>query len=73
MAFSLRCSRADSLLTKEARKVVYKLPDQRELLIVIERDTSLPSQMLPSITDLMIPSGHDDDWLGCSVEMRSKR
>ena len=60
---TLRSFRVDSPLTKEAQEVVYNLPDLRELLAVIERDTPLPSVVLPSLTDLAIGYDHDGDWL----------
>ena len=60
---ALRCFNVDSLLTEEARKVLFKLPDLRELSVTIERDTSLPSVVLPNLTRLIINYDHDNDWL----------
>ena len=60
---ALRCFRVDSLLTKKAREAIYRLPDLRELLVVIERNTSLPSLVLPSLTDLTITYDYGSDWL----------
>lgn len=60
---ALQCFYVESPLTEEARKVIHKLPDLRELLVVIEKDDSLPSLMLPSLTDLTISYDHDSDWL----------
>jgi hypothetical protein len=54
----------DSPLTEEAREVVYKLPDLRELSVVIEKDTSLPSLVLPNLTSLTITYDHGSDWPG---------
>ena len=53
----------DSPLTEEAREVIYKLPDLRELSVVIERDTLLPSAVLPNLIDLEITYDHDGDCL----------
>ena len=52
-----------SPLTREARKVAYALPDLCTLSVVIERNTSLPSVVLPNLTDLTIAYDHDGDWL----------
>ena len=54
----------DSPLMEEAREVVYKLPNLRELLVIIEKDSSLPSVVLPNLTELTIRCDHDGDWLG---------
>ena len=60
---ALRCLRVDSLLTEEAREVIFNLPDLRELSVVIKRDTSLPLVALPNLTNLIIEYDHDSDWL----------
>ena len=60
---TLRSFRVDSPLMEEACEVVYKLPDLRELSVVIERDTSLPLVVLPSLTDLIVRCGRDGDLL----------
>jgi len=60
---TLRRFRVDSSLTREARDMVYNLPDLRELSIVIERDTSLPSVALPNLVDLVIKYDHGSDWV----------
>lgn len=60
---NLRCFQVDSPLTEEAREVVYKLPDLRELSVVIERDTSLPSVVLPNLTELAISCDDKGDWV----------
>ena len=59
----LRLVHVDSPLTEEAREVVYKLPNLRELSVTIERDTSLPSMVLPSLTTLVIGYDGGGDWL----------
>ncbi|KAF9643098.1 hypothetical protein BDM02DRAFT_1744661 [Thelephora ganbajun] len=56
---TLRSFYADSPLTKEAREVISKLPDLRRLMVVTEKDTSLPSLVLPSLTHLVIKGDHD--------------
>ena len=60
---TLRAFHADSPLTEEAREVVYRLPDLRELTVVIERDASPTSVVLPNLIDLIIKYDHDGDWL----------
>jgi hypothetical protein len=59
---ALRCFHVDSPLTEEAREVIHKIPDLRELSVIIERDTSLPSLMLPNLTNLTITYDRDGDW-----------
>lgn len=60
---SFRCIRVDSPLTEAAREVVYNLPDLQELLVAIERDTLLPSVVLPNLANLTIKYDHDFNWL----------
>jgi len=60
---TLRCFDVHSPLTEEGREVIFKLPDLCELSVVIERDTSLPSAVLPNLTNLMITYDHGCDWL----------
>jgi len=60
---ALRSIHVDPLLTEEAREAVFNLPDLRELSVVVERDASLPSLVLPSLTDLTITYDHASDWL----------
>ena len=59
-------------MTEEAREVIFKLPNLRELSMVIERGASLPSAVLPDLTHLTIMCGHGYDWLrmfqGATVE-----
>ena len=57
----LRRFRVDSPLTEEARQVVYKLPNLRDLSVVIEKDSSLPPVVLPNLTSLTIKYGDDND------------
>ena len=52
----------DSPLTKEASEMVYKLPNLRDLSVVIERETSLPSASLPNLTQLTIECKNECDW-----------
>ena len=60
---ALRCFNVDSPLTEEAREVILKLPDLRELSVTIERDTSLPLVVLPNLTRPIIEYDRDGDWL----------
>jgi len=60
---TLRCFRVGSPLTEEAQEVIYNLPNLRELSAIIERDTSLPSAVLPNLTSLAIECDHGYDWL----------
>jgi hypothetical protein len=53
----------DSPLTEEAREVVYKLPDLFGLTMVVEGPTSLPTMVLPNLTDIDIEYDHNCDWL----------
>lgn len=59
---TLRCFRADSPLTEEAREVIYKHPDLCSLLIVISKSTILPTIILPNLTNIEIEYEKDDDW-----------
>ena len=60
---TLRSVYVESPLTEEAREVIFKLPSLRELLVIIERNTSLPSMVLPNLTTLVILYDGDGDWL----------
>ena len=62
---ALRSICADSPLTEEAREVIFKLPDLRELSVVIETEASLPSMVLPNLTrlDIEYDGDGDGDWL----------
>jgi hypothetical protein len=53
----------DSPLTEEAREVVYKLPNLRELMGAVEGSTSLPIMVLPNLTEIDIEYDHSCDWL----------
>ena len=59
---TLRSIHVDSPLTEEAREVVHNLPDLQELLVVVERDASLPSLVLPNLSYLSIECGLGGDW-----------
>ena len=43
--------------------MIYKLPSLRELSVVIEKNTSLPSVVLPNLTELFITYDNCSDWL----------
>ena len=60
---ALRCFRVDSPLTEEARQVICNLPNLRELSVIIERDNSLPTVVLPNLTNLEIKYDQDSDLL----------
>jgi len=61
---TLRCFRVDSPLTEEAREVIYTHTNLRRLWAVIEGATSLPTLVLPNLTELDIEyTGHDHGWL----------
>ena len=60
---ALRFIGVDSPLTEEAREVIFKLPDLRELWVVIETEASLPSMVLPNLAKLDIEYDRDGDWL----------
>ena len=62
---ALRSICADSPLTEEAREVIFKLPDLRELWVVIETEASLSSMVLPNLTrlDIEYDGDGDGDWL----------
>jgi hypothetical protein len=60
---ALRQLRVDSPLTEEAREVIYKLPDLCGLTVVVEGSTSLPTMVLPSLTEMDIEYNHTFDWL----------
>jgi len=59
---TLQCFRVDSPLTEEGLEVIYKLPNLRELSVVIEGDTSLPSAALPNLTSLTITCDQGYEW-----------
>ena len=59
----LQCFDVDSPLTKEARKVICKLPDLHKLSVVIGGDTSIPSVVLPNLTNLTVEYANDSGWL----------
>jgi len=46
------CFRVDSLSIMEGHEVIYKLPDLRELLVVVERHFVALQLALPSLADL---------------------
>ena len=58
---TLRSFRVDSPLADEAREVICKLPDLCALTMVIERDTPLPSLVLPNLRELVVNYNYDDD------------
>ena len=58
---TLWCIDVDSLLTEEACDMISRLPDLCQLLVVIEKGASLPSVVLPNLTNLAINWNHDSD------------
>ena len=60
---TLRSVYVDSPLTEKACKAIYKHPDLHELSVVVERGASLPSAVLPNLTNLVVKYDHDGDWL----------
>jgi len=58
-----RCFRVDSPLTEEARQVISNLPNLRDLSVVIEKGTSLPSVVLPNLSNLIVKYDDDNDVL----------
>jgi len=60
---TLRRFDVDSPLTEEGREAIFKLRDLRELSVVVERDTSLPSAVLPNLTHLKVTCDDGYDWL----------
>ena len=58
---ALRSVCVDSPLTEEGYEAVFKLPNLRELSVIIEGDTSLPSMVLSNLAKLIIEYG--GDWL----------
>ena len=60
---ALRAFRVDSPLTEKARQVISNLPNLRDLSVVIEKDTSLPSAVLPNLINLKLKDDHDSDVL----------
>jgi hypothetical protein len=53
----------DSPLTEEAQQVICKLPDLCKLWVVLEGSTSLPTMVLPNLTDIYVEYDHNFDWL----------
>jgi hypothetical protein len=60
---ALRQFYVDSPLTEEAREVIYKLPNLCGLTAVVEGSTSLPTMVLPNLTEMDIECNHNFDWL----------
>jgi len=52
-----------SPLTEEASQVVFKLPGLRELRVRIDRPGSLPTLVLPNLTEIGLVYDHDHGWL----------
>ena len=53
----------DYPLTEEAYGMIFKLPNLRDLWVVIEEDISLPSVALPNLTNITIKYRHDRNCL----------
>ena len=49
-------------LTEEANQVICRLPNLRDLTVVIERETLLPSASLPGLTELVIVCDNKGGW-----------
>ena len=60
---TLQSVHVDSPLTAEAREVISKLPNLRELSVTIERDIPFPSMVLPNLMRLIVKYDRDRDWL----------
>lgn len=60
---AIRSFCATSPLTEEAREVISKLPDLCELHMVVDGPASLPTLILPNLTDISVEFNHDHDWL----------
>ena len=60
---TLRSLHIDSPLTEEALEVICELPNLRELTVFIEGDTSLPTLVLPNLTNLTVEYNQCSDWL----------
>jgi hypothetical protein len=60
---ALRHFRVDSPLMEEAREVIYKLPDLCELTVVVEGSTSLPTIVLPNLTNMVLEYDHSFNWM----------
>ena len=60
---TLQSVHVDSPLTAEAREVISKLPNLRELSVTIERDIPFPSMVLPNLIRLIVKYDRDRDWL----------
>ena len=59
---TLQKFRVISPLAEEAGEVVCKLPNLRNLSVVIERETSLPPASLPNLTNLEITCDNEGGW-----------
>ena len=59
----LRSLKVDSPLAKDVHQVIRRLPNLRELSVVIEGDTILPPLVLPNLADLTIQYDRDSAWL----------
>jgi hypothetical protein len=60
---ALRNFHVDSPLTEEAREVIHKLPNLCGLTVVVEGSTSLPTMVLPNLTEIDVEYDHNYDWL----------
>ena len=60
---NLQSFQVGSPLTEEANRVVYRLPNLRQLFSVITEHPSLPAVSLPSLTELYVEYHCDHDWL----------
>ena len=59
---NLQVFRVSSPLTEEASEVIFKLPNLRDLSVIIGGETSLPSASLPNLIELTITCDNEGDW-----------
>ena len=60
---NLQSFQVGSPLTEEANRVVYRLPNLRQLFSVVTERPSLPAVSLPSLNELYVEYHCDHDWL----------
>ena len=65
---AFRSLKVDSLLAEEVRETIHKLPNLRELSVVIEGDPFLPPLVLPNLTGITIKYDRDSHGCGYSAE-----
>lgn len=60
---ALRYFCADCPLSKEARQIFFKLPNLRELQTIFNGPTTVPTMVLPNLTEIDIGYDHGHEWL----------